>query len=141
MADPGANTAISGRCLCGAIRYQSDVPPLWTALCHCESCRRAASAPVVAWMGFPTDAVKWTGDRSFYQSSDIATRGFCATCGAQMSFESRRWPGEIHLYAASLDDPQDYRPDLHCHYAERLSWLHVADDLPKHAHTADPSDA
>ncbi|WP_168797977.1 GFA family protein [Pacificoceanicola onchidii] len=121
---------LSGRCLCGAVRYKTTAAPLWTALCHCESCRRACSAPVVAWMGFAPSDVKWEGTRKTYQSSEIATRGFCETCGTQISFESTRWPGEIHLYAVSLDDPADYQPQLHCHAAERLPWLHMADDLP-----------
>ncbi len=136
MVEAAPEPRLSGRCLCGTVRYRTETPPLWTALCHCESCRRSASAPVVAWMGFDRDRVMWEGDRGFYRSSEIATRGFCPTCGTQMSFESTRWPGEIHLYAASLDDPSAYCPDLHCHYAERLGWLHVDDDLPKHAATA-----
>ncbi|MDJ0821008.1 MAG: GFA family protein [Paracoccaceae bacterium] len=127
---------VTGRCLCGDIRYEAKGPPLWTALCHCESCRRACSAPVVAWMGFAPEDVAWQGTRTFYQSSDVATRGFCPNCGTQMSFESTRWPGEVHLYAVSRDDPQAYHPDLHCHYAQRLQWLGLSDDLPKHAGTA-----
>ena len=130
---------ITGHCLCGAIRYTAPDTPKWTALCHCESCRRAASAPVVAWMGFATEDVHWTGERAFYHSSDIATRGFCPTCGTQMSFESTRWPGEIHLYGVSRTDPENYIPDLHCHHGERLRWLTVTDDLPRHAASA-PSD-
>ncbi len=128
---------IRGRCLCGAVRYEAPRDPLWTALCHCESCRRAASAPVVAWMGFGVDSVRWDGDRAFYKSSEIARRGFCPTCGSQMSFESARWPGEIHLYAASLDEPEAYSPQLHCHHDERLMWLHIDDTLPRHAGSAD----
>ena len=49
-----------------------------------------------------------------------------------MSFESTRWPGEIHLYAISLDDPQKYEPQLHCHYAERVDWLNSLDALQKY---------
>ena len=120
-----------GGCLCGAVRYTLAVPPKWTALCHCESCRRAASAPVVAWMGFAPDQVSWEGERRFYKSSDIATRGFCRTCGSQISFESTRWPGEIHLYGVSLDDPSAYAPQLHCHTGEHLDWLKITDDLPR----------
>jgi hypothetical protein len=88
-----------GRCQCGAVRYRLTSDPKWTALCHCESCRRAASTPIVAWMGFETALVHWSGERAFYTSSQIATRGFCPMCGTQMSFESTAWPGEIHLYA------------------------------------------
>ena len=46
-----------------------------------------------------------------------------------MSFESTRWPGEIHLYAISLDNPQKYEPQLHCHFAERVDWLNTVDAL------------
>ncbi len=126
-----------GGCLCGAVRYSLSAPPKWTALCHCESCRRAASAPVVAWMGFAPDQVTWTGQRASYKSSDIATRTFCPNCGSQMSFESTRWPGEIHLYGVSLDNPEAYVPELHCHTAEHLDWLQVTDDLPRHPRSAD----
>ena len=127
-----------GRCQCGAVRYSATSAPKWTALCHCESCRRAASAPIVAWMGFETGHINWTGTLSFYRSSKIATRGFCPTCGTQMNFESTAWPGEIHLYAASLDDPDAYTPQLHCHHGEALAWLHVQDNLPRFAGTAEP---
>lgn len=132
MADP-----ITGRCLCGKVRFEAPSKPLWTALCHCESCRRATSAPIAAWMGFPEDAVRWQGERSFYQSSEASTRSFCPRCGTPMSFESTRWPGETHLYAVSADAPEDYVPVLHCYYTERLPWLAVEDDLPKHAGAAD----
>ena len=121
----------SGRCQCGNISYIAANAPKWTALCHCESCRRAASAPIVAWMGFETEQVTWAGTQSFYHSSKIARRGFCPTCGTQMSFQSTAWPGEIHLYAVSLDEPDDYKPQLHCHHGEALAWLHVQDDLPR----------
>lgn len=126
-----------GGCLCGAVQYTLSAPPKWTALCHCESCRRAASAPVVAWMGFAPEQVVWTGNRTLYKSSDIATRSFCPTCGSQMSFESARWPGEVHLYGVSLDDPKAFVPELHCHTAEHLGWLQISDDLPRYPRSAD----
>jgi len=130
----------TGRCLCGAVRYALGAPPKWTALCHCESCRRAASAPVVAWMGFRPEQVSWAGERAFYASSEHAERSFCPTCGSPMSFASARWPGEIHLYGASLDDPQAYVPQLHCYAAEHLGWLKLADDLPRFTGSADGDD-
>ena len=134
------NDPVRGRCLCGQLKYRAAKGPLWTALCHCESCRRAASAPVVAWMGFDVREVEWDGDRRLFQSSAHATRGFCPACGSQMSFESARWPGEVHLYAVTRDDPQNYRPQLHCYTAEHLPWLTIDDDLPRFAGTAELDD-
>ena len=126
-----------GGCLCGAVRYVLRAPPKWTALCHCESCRRAASAPLVAWMGFRPEQVIWSGKRTVFNSSPEAERSFCTCCGSPMSFASTRWPGEIHLYGVSLDNPETYVPQLHCFTDERLSWLHVSDDLPRFTQSAD----
>ena len=126
-----------GGCLCGAVRFALAASPKWTALCHCDSCRRAASAPLVAWMGFQPDQVEWSGTRQFFNSSKHAVRSFCPTCGSPMSFASERWPGELHLYGASLDEPEAYVPQSHCFTAELLHWLHVEDGLPRFAQSAD----
>ena len=120
----------SGQCLCGAIKFKTNASPLWTALCHCETCRRACSAPVVAWVSFKEDTVTWTGNLSYYKSSEQGTRGFCGTCGTQMSFVSTRWKEQVHLYAASLNDSSDYRPSLHCYFGERLKWISINNALP-----------
>lgn len=131
---------IKGRCLCRAVSFSAKSPPIWTALCHCESCRRAASAPIVPWMGFAVGDVTWTGERAFYQSSEGVRRSFCPTCGTSLSFEGARWPGEIHVYATSLENPETYVPELHCYYDERLPWLHTVDDLPRYGGAAGTQD-
>lgn len=128
---------LSGRCLCGRIRWRAPGPALWAGHCHCESCRRATSAPVTSFFGVPQNSVTWNGELSLYPSSPGAERGFCGHCGSQMFFRSERWPEEIHLYAASLDDPTLFEPKAHYHYAERVPWLNVVDDLPKHDGSAD----
>ena len=35
---------IAGGCLCGAVRYESDAAPEWTAICYCRDCQRASAA-------------------------------------------------------------------------------------------------
>jgi hypothetical protein len=50
-----------------------------------------------------------------------------------MAYRSDAFPGETGFYAACLDDPADFAPESHTFWAERLPWLRLADDLPKHA--------
>jgi hypothetical protein len=38
----------------------------------------------------------------------------------------------MHLYASLLDDHSDFVPEKHDFWNERVSWLTLADDLPKH---------
>ena len=131
---------LSGRCLCGAVRWQTNAAPLWSGFCHCDSCRRASSAPVTAFFGMARDEVKWDGEIAINASSEDVRRGYCGACGSQIYFQSTRWPTETHLYAATLDDPTQFQPTAHFHYAEKLPWLKIDDDLPKYASTADGAD-
>jgi len=125
----------SGRCLCGAVRYRFDPDAvLWRGHCHCESCRRATSSPVTTYFGVRATAWRWHGTPPVsYQSSSWAERFFCGTCGSHLAYRSDKLPEEIHGFAASLNDPSDFQPQAHFFHAERLAWLHLEDDLPKHA--------
>ena len=121
---------LSGRCLCGNIRYRATAAPLWQAHCHCESCRRATSAPFTSFFGIADGGWEWTGPApATYASSEGVWRDFCPRCGVQMAYRATRFPGEIHFYAASLDDPTRYRPTAHVHTAEQLPWIHLSDGL------------
>lgn len=124
----------TGRCLCGAVRYRFDGAPNWQAHCHCESCRRATSSPFTSFFGVSHGRWLWTAAKpAAFASSAGVLRHFCARCGSPMAYQSDRWPEELHFYAASLDTPAEYRPEMHVHWAEHLPWLHLADDLPRRA--------
>lgn len=125
-------TKLSGRCLCGQVRWEASGPILWGGYCHCDSCRRATSSPVTAFFGVPRASLTWQGKTVTHATSRGRVRRlFCPNCGSPMSYQADHWPGEAHLYAASLDDPEAFQPQAHYHYAERLPWLSIEDDLPK----------
>lgn len=126
-------TKTGGRCLCGDVAYEYSGRENWRAYCHCESCRRNTSSPVTAFFGVPRGACRFTGkEPSAYESSPGVRRLFCGRCGSPMAYESDRFPDEIHLYAASLDRPEDYVPQGHVYCAEQLPWFDVRDSLPRH---------
>ncbi|MBX2838910.1 MAG: GFA family protein, partial [Gammaproteobacteria bacterium] len=110
----------------------------WSGYCHCDSCRRNCASPVTAFFGVPNGSWSWSGvTPGEYAHSGHATRYFCKTCGTPLAYASTRWPNEIHFYAASLVDPTSFTPKQHFHYGERLPWLRLEDDLPKHHSSAD----
>lgn len=116
-----------GGCLCGAVRFTAKGTPLWTAYCHCASCRRHTGAPVSAYAGYPSDAVTFTGAApSYFSSSQGVRRGFCKVCGSTLSYEGERWPGEIHLHIGAFDEPAAFPPKGQAFEEERLPWLHLA---------------
>jgi hypothetical protein len=122
----------SGRCLCGAVRFQAHGEPKWVAHCHCESCRRATSAAFATYAGYPAQAVEWTAQAPrVFASSPGVLRSFCGNCGSPMSFAGERWPGEIHLFAASFDTPEGLVPQMHVYIEEQLPWVHLDDGLER----------
>jgi hypothetical protein len=91
---------------------------------------------MTTYVGFASSDVQWSGDspRTF-ESSPGVERRFCGRCGSPMSFAGARWPDEIHLFAASFEDPAALRPSVHVHAGEQLPWLHLGDGLPRYATT------
>jgi hypothetical protein len=129
--------SIRGRCFCGAVTFAFDGKPNWTLHCHCESCRRATSSPITTWLSVQRAAFWVTsGEMKYHASSPGVKRGFCGKCGSQLSYEADHIGDEIHLYAASLEDPGVVRPERHVFASEQLPWFETADDLPRYASTS-----
>ncbi len=127
-------TKMKGHCLCGAVTWRSEGPMRWQAICHCESCRRATSSPMVGWFGVADNGLSWQGPLKCHSSSAGVERGFCGTCGSPMFYRNPgKWADETHLYAASLQDMAQYVPTAHVHYDEHLPWAETNDGLPKFA--------
>lgn len=125
--------ATRGHCLCGKTRWEFRGPVRWACYCHCDDCRRNCAAPLVAWLGVPLENFTWLGDApKTLESSKGVGRHFCATCGSPLGFEADHYPGGMHLYAASLEDPKDFAPTFHVNYQSKLPWLKIDDDLPKY---------
>ena len=136
MADTDAPTAPRrAHCLCGSVELQFDAAPLWVTHCHCHHCRRAHGAGVVTWVGFPTDSreIRSGGDAfRRYRTETDAVRSFCGTCGTPMTYESERWPGEVHVAVGVLADARGLEPRGHV-YADRApEWCPIQDELPRH---------
>lgn len=127
--------AVQGGCLCGAVRFEVELPSKWCAHCHCSMCRRAHGAGYVTWAGFASDHFGLTqGERhlQWYESSAGARRGFCSTCGSSMLFESERWAGETHVALACIDGPIDRAPQAHVFYDMHVDWMPIDEDLKTH---------
>ena len=121
---------LEGGCRCGQVRYRTEAAPFNQTICHCLDCRRSAGAPMVAWFTVPPDTLAFTGEPRIHASSPGITRGFCPNCGTTLTYQRR--PDEIDVTTASLDQPDDHPPVDHTMTAGQLSWVKLADGLPRH---------
>ena len=124
---------VGGGCHCGAVRYEADGEVLHHAICHCEDCRRAAGAPMVAWIAFRSDQVKITaGAPKVRASSEHGRRHFCGECGTGLFYTNEAvLPGIVDVQSATLDHAEHHPPGAHIQYAEHLGWTEQMETLPK----------
>ena len=123
-----------GGCFCGAIRYRIEGPPTNTMVCHCQTCRRIAAAPVVAWVTFPKDRFATIkGAASELQSSELVRRTFCPSCGTPLTYEHKNDASSIDVTTCSLDNPNAFPPTHHSWLSHDLEWVRFGDGLPTFA--------
>lgn len=127
--------ATRGRCLCGETTFEYDGPIAWCGHCHCESCRRNTSSAFTTFFGVERSSFRWTGaEPAVYHSSPGVRRRFCRRCGTPMAYDAERDALHIHLYVACLEDSPGFEPTFHVHWAERVPWVELADDLKRYPH-------
>ena len=127
---------MGGGCFCGAVRYTVTGTPFNSTLCHCSMCRRATGAPAVAWFSVRKSEFRFVSGRpATFASSPGITRRFCGDCGTQLTFEDERWPDELDITTASLNDPEAVPPGDHTFMQSHVRWLELADALPRYLRT------
>lgn len=124
---------LTGRCLCGAIRYRCGPPLEPPTLCHCESCRRAAGAHVVGWVTVARRSARFTtGEPRVFASSPGVERTFCGRCGTPLTYRNERRADELDFTIGSLDSVDGVVPVDHVWMVDAPSWDRPLDGWPQH---------
>jgi hypothetical protein len=88
---------IDGGCHCGEIRFEAEVNPHRTIICHCTDCQTISGAPYRVNVVAPTAKFRMTGAPKTYvkvgSSGDRVVTAFCGDCGSA-------------LYSCKGDDPE-----------------------------------
>ena len=124
---------LTGRCLCGAVRFEAKPPTTFAGHCHCASCRRAHSAAFVTWTGVPDDAFSLLqGEEALtiHRSSPGVRRSFCSLCGTPLVYTWDIEPDLVYIPVAALETPLDRPMQQHFSYEEHAAWLEGIEELP-----------
>ena len=116
--EPALDTTVQGRCYCGGVRFTVRVPadtaPIFTAYCHCDSCRRAHAAPLYQVVCIDREHLHIDEGVDLlqdYQRTPAApVRSFCRACGTRIHNTFGDWKpkGRTPLvFFPSLLEPSD----------------------------------
>ena len=97
---------LSGRCLCGAVRF-SAIPRHGMHACHCEACRRWTGGVYLGVDCGDSLEVATPEAVAVYDSSAWADRRFCRTCGATL-FWVLKAGGMTAVSVQAFDDPSAF---------------------------------
>ncbi|POF33021.1 GFA family protein [Roseibium marinum] len=131
-SDDTTDNEITGRCYCGATTIRATRQPMTIAYCHCADCRRVTGAPVAAFAAFDAAAVTFTPDAGQKVTATPGVeRTFCGNCGSPISGRYDYLPGQVYIPVGVLEQANRLAPRLHAHASQRLTWLHIEDDLQR----------
>ena len=130
-------TALAGRCLFGAVQFSFDPARIdHPSACHCGQCRRW-SGHVWASLNVPQSDLSFASGEdkvSWFQSSDIARRGFCSDCGTSLFWIGHGVPEEkdkISVALGALNAPTGLQLEEHIFVADKGDYYDIADGLPQ----------
>lgn len=103
---------MEGGCQCGRVRYRAQIEDDEAYLCHCRMCQRATGGVSIAFKNLPKGDVAWEREPDRFDSSPIARRGFCASCGTPLTYEAHDHDF-MDLTIGSFDDPSRFVPVEH----------------------------
>lgn len=128
------SVAVTGRCLCGGVRYEVRGKLRDVVACHCVQCRQTSGNFVAATSAQRSD-VHFLADATltWYRSSDEAERGFCHRCGGNL-FWRRTAPDSqtVSIMAGTLDPPTGLTLAMHIFTGAKSDFYEIGDGAPQH---------
>jgi hypothetical protein len=124
---------VTGRCLCGGIRYaiSGRIGPI--ILCHCGMCRKAQGAAFAANSAVRRSYFRLLAGAELvtsYESSPQKWRCFCRVCGSPIYSHRASVPDVVRIRLGLLDGDPGRRPAGHVMVEHKAVWYRIDDELP-----------
>jgi len=116
---------ITGRCQCGAVRYEHSRTPSAIYVCHCQECRKQSASAFGISIEVTKAGLKVTqGTPKFWtRDTDSGKRlrcAFCPDCGGRLWHEPESGAAWLTLKGGSLDQPPDLSHAIHIWTSRKL---------------------
>jgi hypothetical protein len=126
---------LSGRCLCGAARYETFQAPVYVFNCYCATCRRESGAGHATIVTVKEEGLKISGDLKVVaprraRGAPPIPRSFCPACGTTLFARPPGMPNFVNLRAGTLDGVFDLEIQQSAFASHAQSWDKPPADIP-----------
>jgi hypothetical protein len=129
--------ALTGRCLCGQIRYTVNADPAIIAVCHCKNCQKQTGSAFSLIVGIPRSTISIQGKLKTFcdigDSGQVVERNFCPECGSPIISNVAVMPELTFIKAGTLDDTSWLDPKMHIYCDSAQRWSLISEDCQKFA--------
>ena len=126
-AERRSSEQAQGRCACGTVRFEIDVPAFWAWHDHSQATRRAAGPAYMTWVGTWKARLRLLeGEAAITRWEDEeaqAVRGFCNRCGTPLFMERRRSPKYIDIPRGLFTTRTGREPRYHIGLDQQVEWI------------------
>ena len=126
--------SFTGGCACGAIRYEVSGDPMMSD-CRCRQCQHESGTGHTSNLTFMGATVKVEGKASSWntvgEGGTAKSSTFCPTCGSPVYMTFPDMPDIFLIRAGSLDDPDQYNPQMVLWTTRSRAWDQIDKALPK----------
>ena len=133
MEPDAQSPLLSGRCLCGSVRYQVADEFEYAINCHCSDCRRATGSAFKPFAGIERGKLRITQGSEevlLYGQPEANHDVHCGVCGSFL-FSVLNQGTRVHLALGSLVDPPRIRPSANIFVGDKAPWFQITDKLPQ----------
>ena len=124
---------VSGRCLCGAVELEIDVPAFWAWHDHSAASRLAHGAAYATYIGCWRKRARVSKGRRniarFEDAKTESTRSFCSRCGTPLLYERKRSPHMVNIPRALFTGRTGREPRYHVAIDELQDWTYTGERL------------
>ena len=122
---------MTGRCLCGAVRFEVDGDFDRITQCHCESCKKLSGGVGTVNGRVRSEAIRVVEGAEhvrMYQPNEGTAKTFCSVCGSNLF--GGGWPQSefASVRLSALDDPPQRKPEFHIFVRSIAAWETLPDD-------------
>ncbi len=125
--------SFGGGCLCGSVKYKVERES-GGGHCHCIDCRKTSATGHASHMIVAEEDFEVQGKVTFFDkpadSGNMISRGFCANCGSPIYSTNSGMPGMLFVRASSLDDLENFKPQMVVYTNRAASWDQMDASLP-----------